>query len=735
LRVEVLDEALGDLPHTPMGDSEPRIAMTLIVAAGHAGPALRERVDAFMRLTTAQPTEIVVACEAPWSDPPPGVRVVVTGPVSRGDKLDLASEDARGEVLAFVQEDVCLSEEWQSRAFELLRNPAVGAVGGPQVLPSGATAGQRAAWMILNSVLGSGPLRYRFRRRAARAVPEMPTTNLVVRREAFMAVGGFQCPSPLGDDARLCYKVRSLLGLQVVYDPSLAVETAPPAFLQPFASLIFQWGRQRGDLARRLPETSRQFPYVLPALALLTCLLITILAPFTPAARLGLVLLAGAYFLGGAWLLFRSRYLRSGVLAAVGLPLAHLAYGTGFLRGYLGRSMGELSPGRFQRKPLRILIFNWRDITHPWAGGAEAYMHELGRRWVRSGCDVGWVSERYRVGKRVEVIDGIRFHRVGGRFTLYPFAALAYLVRLRGRYDVIVDCENGIPFFSPIYTRKSVVLLVFHLHSEVFRRELPAPFRWLALWLENWLMPRVYRNSRVVTISASTLGELQAKGYQESRLTVVTPGVEIRDATLPAERSNDPLLVYLGRLKRYKSVDILLRAMPGVLARYPRAKLSIVGQGPEREKLERLAWSLGIMASVRFHGYLESRAKEEMLARSWVVVCPSQFEGWGIVCLEASAHGIPVVAARVAGLKDAVEDGVTGVLVPYGDSVRLEKEIVGLLADPAQRQMMGDAGRIWAAQHDWNVSAELFLRTLAELASGPRRQSFLAPAKPARVRR
>src|SRR5207245_671693 len=137
--------------------------------------------------------------------------------------------------------------------------------------------------------------------------------------------------------------------------------------------------------------------------------------------------------------------------------------------------------------------------------------------------------------------------------------------------------------------------LVFHLHSEVFRRELPPPFRWLALWLENWLMPRVYRNSRVVTISPSTFGELQDNGYEASRLSVVTPGVEMPEA-LPAERSDTPLLLYLGRLKRYKSVDVLLRAMPGVLARFPDARLAIVGQGPEREKLERLAWSLGITA-------------------------------------------------------------------------------------------------------------------------------------------
>jgi glycosyltransferase involved in cell wall biosynthesis len=336
-------------------------------------------------------------------------------------------------------------------------------------------------------------------------------------------------------------------------------------------------------------------------------------------------------------------------------------------------------------------------------------MHEIAQRWVRNGCEVGWISERYRTGKRVETLDGIRFHRVGGQLTVYPLAALVYL-RLRKRYDVIVDCENGIPFFTPLFSRKPVILVVHHLHQQVFRRELPVYLRWLAMWLEGWLMHRVYRKRSLVTVSPSTFSELEARGFDPVRMKIITNGVGIPSDVDDRSRAVKPLLLCVGRLKRYKSVAVLLRAMPKILSTFANAELAIVGQGPEREQLERLAWNLGLASSVRFHGYLPKAAKEDLLSRGWITVCPSAFEGWGVVCMEASARGMPVVAARVAGLQDAVVDGVTGLLVPYGDSAALAEAVIRLIKDRQVRETMGRAGRDWAGAHSWDKSADSFLQ-------------------------
>jgi glycosyltransferase involved in cell wall biosynthesis len=697
--------------------------MTLIIAAGKPDSSLPAKVDQFRRVADNEFTEVIVACDTPWLDAPPWLRVVVTGSGSRGDTLDRASEIAHGELLAFVDQSVRLSTEWQRRAIELMKDSKIGAVGGPLVLPTESAFGERASSTLLRSWFGSGPLYYRFRLATSRDVPELPTTNLVVRRRAFLSVGGFQSPSPLGDDARLCYKIRSLLRLRIVYDPALAVESPPPALPQPCLGLMMEWGRHRGDMWRRLPEASHRLLNQLPSIAVLGMAMLAVISPFALAARLCLGLVAGFYVLAAIWMAIRSRDARAGLVAGLCLPLIHGAYGIGFLRGYLGRSLGETVPGRFRPKHLRILIFNWRDITHPRSGGAEVYIHELARRWVQAGCEVGWVSERYRTGKPFETIDGIRFHRVGRRLSIYPLACAAYLLRLRRRYDVIVDCENGIPFFTPLYSRKPSILVVYHVHQEVFRRELSVYSRWLALWLEGWLMPRVYRNRVVVTISQSTRDDLVRQGYDPARVTVVESGVDSTEPDQPKSWNRVPLLLYLGRLKKYKSVDVLLRAMPDVLSRFPETKVAIVGQGPEREPLERLSWKLGLAESVRFHGYLERADRDRLLGEAWIAVCPSQFEGWGVVCLEANAHGTPVIASRVPGLKDAVIDGVTGVLVPYGNSDALAQQLIALIDDGERRKVLSRFARVWAAEHNWNGSSHAFLAKLSEVASGSGRKS------------
>ena len=685
-------------------------SMSVIIVAS-PGVRLRRQIDMVRSSLGTGSTEIILACETPWADAPDDVRIVIVNrTLSRGDKLDRAAEEANGELLVFLQADDVLHEGWRQRALEIMRDPSIAAAGGPQLL-GGATAGERATRLMLGARLGSGPLRHRFGHAQRHDVAELPVLNLVVRRSAFLAVGGFQSPTPFGDDTRLCYKLRTLLGLRIVYDPALRVE-APPIDLGALLSLVFGWGRHRGDLMRRLPQASKPLPYALPAIALLATVIALLLAPIAPSARIALAIAASMYLLAGLRMTLASGELGAGALAGIGLPVMHLVYGAGFLKGYFGHTLAEVCPPAPSSRAPRILVCNWRDITHPWAGGAEHYMHQLARRWERTGCEVGWLSQRYHGGKRVEVIDGIRIHRVGGRFTLYPFAALAYMFRLRHRYDAIVDCENGIPFFSPLYCRKPVTLVVFHLHSDVFRRELPGWLRWFALWLESWLMPRVYSTGPIVTISGSTQAELEARGYERSRITRVVPGVDLPRPEQNVARSEAPLIVCLGRLKAYKSVDVLLQAMPQILRAHPQARLAIVGQGPERVRLERLAWSLGLAASVRFYGYLEKQQRDRLLARAWVSVCPSAFEGYGLVCVEANAWGVPVVAANVPGLRDSVTAGVTGVLVAYGDHARMAQEISDLIGDPVRRKSLGQAGRAWAATHDWQQSAESFLEVI-----------------------
>jgi glycosyltransferase involved in cell wall biosynthesis/O-antigen/teichoic acid export membrane protein len=701
------------------------VLLTMVVATTRPGPRLRRAVERILAATADRPVEVVVSTPSEWPDPTPGVRVSLCASHSRGDRLDRAADTARGGYIAFLDDGIELDPGWVPTATRLLDDARVGAAGGP-ILARTLTRGQRIASIMRQSRLGSGSRRYLCRRQPARPVAELSSANLVVNRQAFRAVGGFQSPGPGGEAVRLCYKLRTLLGLDVLYHPDLAVRAPSSGFPRALLASSAALGRSRGDLARRLPETSPLHAHGLPSAVLLAAAGLAVIAPFQWVGRLGLAVLAAAYLVAAAPLLVASGRLTDKLAAASALWLLPSAYGVGFVRGYLGSSLSDVSPPLRNARPLRVLILNWRDVTHPWAGGAETYMREIGSALVERGCEVGWVAQRHGSSSRIEVIDGIRVHRVGGRFSLYPLAALAYLLRLRRRYDVVVDCANGIPFFAPLYARKPIVLVVHHVHQEIFRHHLVAPLRWLAVWLEGWLQPRVYRRTRVVTVSESTRTGLIAQGFDPANIDIICNGVHPPAEGPDVAASSEPSIACVGRLTRQKSVDVLLRAMPRVLERFPAARLEIVGQGPDRPRLERLCWALQLAQHVRFHGWVPDDAVDELYARAWVAVCPSAFEGWGNTCMEASARGLPVVAARVPGLRDSVRDGVTGVLVAHGDSDALAAEVGALLGDRRRRERMGEAGRVWAAAHDWQTSASAFESVLTAVRR-PDRAIVVAP--------
>jgi len=127
---------------------------------------------------------------------------------------------------------------------------------------------------------------------------------------------------------------------------------------------------------------------------------------------------------------------------------------------------------------LKILFFNWRDITHPQAGGCELHLHEIARRLVKNGHDVTLLCGAYENSKRHDKIDGIEIIRRGQKYTVYFFVFLEYIFNLRNRnFDVIIDDINGVPFFTPLYVRKPKIAIIHHMVKGIFSIELPFIFR------------------------------------------------------------------------------------------------------------------------------------------------------------------------------------------------------------------------------------------------------------------
>ncbi|MBU3678672.1 MAG: glycosyltransferase family 4 protein [Candidatus Kapabacteria bacterium] len=356
---------------------------------------------------------------------------------------------------------------------------------------------------------------------------------------------------------------------------------------------------------------------------------------------------------------------------------------------------------------MRIIIFNWQDRTHPQAGGAETHLHEIFGRLVKKGHDVTLVACHFPGSEREETVDGIRVVRIGNRST-YNFAVPFWWLRhgKRARYDLVVDDINKIPLLTPLYVNRPVLALVHHLFGSAIFAE-AGLMAGSYVWLAERLIPIVYRRSPTVVVSNSTRSECIQSGLRDENISVVYNGVDTAQFPMAVGiKAPVPTVSYFGRLKRYKSVDHVIRAFAIALKDVPNARLEILGRGDDESRLRSIVTELGLKNSVTFHGYVDDRRKVELLSWTHAVVNPSKKEGWGITNIEANACGTPVISADSPGLRDSVSNDVSGFLYPYGDIEVLARKIVTILTDTNLRTTLSEGAVRWARQFSWDQSAQ-----------------------------
>lgn len=378
----------------------------------------------------------------------------------------------------------------------------------------------------------------------------------------------------------------------------------------------------------------------------------------------------------------------------------------------------------------RVLILNWRDTAHPYGGGSEVYVEQIADGLARLGHQVTLFTARYPGSAETDVrSSGARVMRAGGQMGVYAQAAWQFRRHRLGRADVIIEVQNGVPFLARLWARHTpVVVLVHHVHRRQWRIVF-GPVRAAIGWLlESRVAPRVNAGTPYVTVSEVSRHELAALGVRRADIEVIHNGTgEPRPIVEP--KSAEPSLLVLGRLVPHKRVEIALETVAALRAEFPALRLTVAGRGWWERQLREHAERLGVTDRVDFAGFVSADERHRLYSRSWVSLVPSVQEGWGLVVVEAGAHGVPSIAFDSAGgVTESIVDAQTGLIAHTGPGSAAGTDDVGafvaqtrrLLTDHGLRERLGAQARIEAKKYTWDQAVQAFDATVHRAAQGQR---------------
>ena len=278
----------------------------------------------------------------------------------------------------------------------------------------------------------------------------------------------------------------------------------------------------------------------------------------------------------------------------------------------------------------RISILAWRDLDDPEAGGSELHASRVASLWAEAGIEVTMRTSYAAGHPQVTWRGGYRVIRKAGRYLVFPRAAFSEMMGWHGASDGLVEIWNGMPFFSPVWARRPTVAWLHHVHDTMWDMTLTPGLARLGRRVEFSVAPRLYRRTPIVTLSNSSKQELVQKLHlPREQITVVPPGI---DASFSpgGERSAHPTVLAVGRLVPVKRLHLLIDALVSMRARMPSLAAVIVGEGYERDALERHIHEVGADDWISLPGRVGEAELIDLYRRAWVLASASAHEGWGM---------------------------------------------------------------------------------------------------------
>jgi len=368
--------------------------------------------------------------------------------------------------------------------------------------------------------------------------------------------------------------------------------------------------------------------------------------------------------------------------------------------------------------PNTLIIFNWRWMDDPEAGGAEVHLYHICKKLSERGYSIVAVcgKSKSRSSTNDQVIE---VHRVGSKYTFAFFAPLYYLLKLHKRQGIILEDISKMPLFSTLWApTKKKIAIIHHIHGQTLFSVLPKVVAFLLLLMEKTI-PLFYSRTKTVVVSESTKKELVQMGFSPENISVIPNGLEenflnsIKDYTL--KKTEYPLIIYFGRIARYKRIEHVLHAFKEVTSTHPSAHLTVAGKGDLKyfTELKNLSKKIRIK-NTEFIYNLTREQKINLLSRAWVSVITSMKEGFGISVLEANACGTPCVGYDVPGLRCSITSGVNGILIPDGDISELSNALLSLINSQQLLAKLEERSREHAEKFCWDDAANVFSKIIKE---------------------
>jgi len=306
--------------------------VSIVIAFQKPGDYLRESLAAIERLDYKN-FEVILLPDEPMKAIGEGTVIIPTGPVGPPLKRDIGVREAKGEIIAFIDDDAYPRKDWLRNAVRNFNDETVAAVGGPASTAPSDGFWQKAGGDVLASWMVGGVHLYRMLPKVRREVDDYPTCNLLVRRSTFEEVGGFDSPYWPGEDTVLCWKLTHQAGMKIIYDPGVQVFHHRRPLFHEHWKQIGNYGLHRGYFVKKFPKTSRRFNYFLPSLWTLFLLLGWFPLLFIPVGIKSYGLIVILYLLAAIITGIRSLNFKTTIIVAAGIISTHIVYGINFICG------------------------------------------------------------------------------------------------------------------------------------------------------------------------------------------------------------------------------------------------------------------------------------------------------------------------------------------------------------------------------------------------------------------